>query len=82
MNHNTLNGFREVIPFVPFVIRMADGRSFRVPHRDVISVSPTSRTVVVHNQSGGLNVLNSLLITDIELDAVNEPSASQFDENA
>lgn len=82
MNHDTLREYRDAVPFVPFTIRIADGRAFRVPHRDYLSISPSSHTVIVHKLAGGHHVLNSLLISDIEPDAVTEPSSSSLDESA
>jgi hypothetical protein len=35
------------MPFRPFTIRMADGRSFDVVHRDFVSRSPSGRTVII-----------------------------------
>jgi len=76
MNHDILREFRDAIPFTPFVLRMTDGRTFRVPHRDFFSISPISRTVVVHLQTGGLSVLNTMLIAEIEPDKVQHPTSS------
>ena len=42
----------------PFVLRMADGRQYRVPHRDFIAIPPNVRFVVVVNDQGkGFDVL-------------------------
>ena len=76
MNHDILRQFRDAVPFVPFSIRMADGRTFRVPHRDFFSISPTSRTAVVHLKTGGLSMLNTTLIAEVEPDKVDQPSNS------
>ena len=73
MNHDMLREFRDAVPFVPFSIRMADGRTFRVPHRDFFSISPTSRTAVVFLKTGGLSMLNTTLIAEIERDQVDQP---------
>ena len=74
MNHDMLREFRDAIPFVPFSIRMADGRAFRVPHRDFFSISPTSRTAIVFLKTGGLSMLNTTLIAEIEPDKVDQPA--------
>ena len=68
MNHDVLREFRDAVPFIPFRIRVADGRTFHVPHRDYLSISPTSRTVIVHKKAGGFHTLNSMLITEIDPD--------------
>jgi hypothetical protein len=44
---------------------MADGSSFPVPHPDFISMHPTGRLVFVHDQKGGSQVLDRLLMTHI-----------------
>ncbi|HKP02064.1 MAG TPA: hypothetical protein VJU77_01765 [Chthoniobacterales bacterium] len=44
---------------------MADGSSFPVPHSDFISMHPTGRLVFVHDQKGGSQVLDRLLMTHI-----------------
>ena len=44
---------RDALPFVPFDVRLADGRVFHVPHPDYISVSPCGPSVVVFLKSGG-----------------------------
>ncbi len=35
-------------PFQPFSIHLADGRSFKIPHREFISHTPSGRTLVVY----------------------------------
>ena len=36
--------------FVPFVLRLSDGRHFAVPHRDFIAVSPKVVVVIGDDQ--------------------------------
>jgi hypothetical protein len=59
---------REANPFLPFTVRLADGRSFRVPHRDYLSISPSNRIVVIYQADGSANVLDVLLVTELTLD--------------
>lgn len=54
-------------PFQPFVLRLADGRSVRVPHQDSISMHPTGRTVIVYGQNEDLEILDVMLITGLQL---------------
>ncbi len=54
-------------PFRPFTIRMADGRSFSVPHPDFLSVSPAGRTVVIYNSDDSASIVDLLLMTELEL---------------
>ena len=36
--------------FVPFALRLSDGRRFEVPHRNFIAVSPRTVVVIDHDQ--------------------------------
>lgn len=56
----------------PFVIMMADGKSYRVPHRDYIMLIPKGSAVVVHNEEVA-TVLPLLTMTGISYEA--EPTA-------
>ena len=65
----TLEAFREALnaqPFEPFAIHTADGRSIPVVSREFIMRDPRGRTVYVHQPSGGLSVIDLLLITELE----------------
>jgi hypothetical protein len=54
-------------PFRPFVIRMADGRTFSIPHQDFLSVSPGGRTVVIYHPDDSASIVDLLLMTELEL---------------
>jgi hypothetical protein len=48
----TIEQIRQVwntIPFRSFTLRMNDGRSFHIPHRDFLSVPPMGRLVFAHH---------------------------------
>ena len=68
MTAETLRIARDAVPFRPFTIRMADGRSFRVIHRDYVSISPVGRTVISYLDNGAFNILDLLLITELSVD--------------
>ena len=70
MTAEQLRNARDAVPFRPFSIRMADGRAFRVIHRDYISISPSGRTVVVYLNDEAFNVLDLLLMTELSVDPV------------
>jgi hypothetical protein len=53
--------------FRPFVIHLADGRSIPVNHREFILTVPSGRTVVNAQPDDSLNIIDSLLVTDIEI---------------
>ncbi len=44
---------------------MADGREYRVPHRDYISLPPKSAYVVVYDDEGHFTVLPLLTMTGL-----------------
>lgn len=51
---------------VPFTIKLADGRSYPVPHRDFISLPPKNATVgVVYEHDGTVHVLPLLTMTGL-----------------
>ena len=54
------------VPFRPFTIRMADGRTFPVTHPEFMSRSKSGRTVVISNDDDSSSILDHLLMTEIE----------------
>ena len=56
----------------PFTLLMADGKSYRVPHRDCIMLVPKGSAVVVHNEEVA-TVLPLLTMTGISDES--EPTA-------
>lgn len=61
---------REASPFHPFVIHMADGRSYSVPHRDFcMQAAPGYRTVVVYRAEGAFSIIDLNLVTELEVSA-------------
>jgi hypothetical protein len=50
----------------PFVLRMADGREYPVPHRDFITLPPNAGFVVVVDEEGkSFDVLPLLTVTGL-----------------
>ena len=56
------------IPFEPFVIRMADGREFRIEHPDFILASSKNQSeiIVEEEHKDRVHFLAALLITSVE----------------
>ena len=56
------------IPFRPFVIYMADGRTFRINHPDFVFAPPTSQSyiIVAEENEDRLHHLTALLMTGVE----------------
>jgi len=66
----TVEQLREVhhaLPFRPFTIHPADGKSVPVPHSEFMSISPTGRTIVVQGENDKLNIIDIRLVTQIEV---------------
>ena len=54
-------------PFQPFVIRMADGREYRVEHPDfVLASSNDFSQVIIEEPDNRMHYLSALLMTSIE----------------
>jgi hypothetical protein len=51
-------------PFEPFVIRLADGRSLPVPHRDFVALTP--RRVIVGAEDDSWSIVEPLLIVSLD----------------
>lgn len=67
MTSQELRAVMQAIPFRPFIIRMADGRSFEVRHPDFLLVGPNGRTAFAFGPSGNeFSILGVLLMTEIE----------------
>jgi hypothetical protein len=56
-------------PFVPFTLRLADGRQYDVNHPDFVSSHPQGRTVIVYKPSdnGDFEIIDLLLVVGIEV---------------
>ncbi len=54
----------------PFTIKMADGKSYEVPHQDYISIPPKKAFVIVHEDDGHFHVLPMLTMTGLTSQAV------------
>jgi hypothetical protein len=54
-------------PFHPFTIHLADGRDIRVRHPELMTASPSGRTIVVFQPDNSMNIFDLLLVTDFEV---------------
>ncbi len=69
MTIQRLREARHAEPFRPFMIRMADGIEYRVPHPEFLFIPPKAeRTFIVAGENGGedYTVLDLLLVTALE----------------
>jgi hypothetical protein len=60
------------VPFRPFSLQLADGRSVDVNHREFMAIGPRGRTVLVYRQDESFNVIDVMLVTNIEVSAAVE----------
>jgi hypothetical protein len=54
-----------ILSGVPFTLRMADGREYKVPHRDYISLSPRGTFATVYDDEERFFVLPLLTMTGL-----------------
>ena len=73
MTIQQLRAAHRAAPFRPFTVRMADGRSFQVPHPDFLSMSPSGRTVIIYQENEEFSILDLLLMTEIETSPTSTP---------
>ena len=57
------------VPFRPFMLRMADGRSLAIPHRDFVALSPSGRTVIVYRDDDSFSIVDLLLVNELDVPA-------------
>jgi hypothetical protein len=59
---DALRKLNHALPFRPYVIRMASGEKYVVPHPDFISVSPLGSQIIVYDEADRLHMLSPLLM--------------------
>ena len=56
-----------LVPFRPFIIRMADGREYRIDHPDyVLAAASDVPQITIEEPDGRQHYLSALLITSID----------------
>ena len=74
MTINSLKEMVHAVPFKPFAIRIADGRSVPVPHPDFVAITSGGRTLLIGDASEDhFSIIDLLLVTQLE---VGEPPSS------
>lgn len=66
MTIQQLRAALRAIPFRPFDIHMADGRTFHVPHPDFLLMSPSGRMAFAFGEDDEFSILDLLLMTELE----------------
>jgi hypothetical protein len=54
---------------MPFTLHMADGKEYKVPHRDYIFLPPRAASVVVSDDQGHVFVLPMLTMTGLSYES-------------
>lgn len=65
-----MNELREALrrqPFRPFSVHVADGREFLVEHPDFLLISPTERSFVIAQLTGGYEIIDPMLVTSLSV---------------
>ena len=54
-------------PFQPFIVRMADGKEYRIDHPDfVLAASSEVPQITIEERDGSQHYLSALLVTSVE----------------
>ena len=75
MSAEQMRALRDAVPFRPFTIHLADGRTLSVPHRDFISQSPAGRTIIVYRADDAFSVVDLYLVTELAVESPADPGA-------
>ncbi len=78
MTIEQLRNVHQARPFRPFTIHMADGRDFCVAHSELLSHSPSGRTMIVHHADDSFSIIDLLLVNEIE---VHSPASAPAEGN-
>jgi hypothetical protein len=72
MTADQMRTAREAIPFRPFTIHLAGGRTLHVPHRDFVSQSPGGRTVIVYEPNEAFSIVDLYLVTELQFQPLSD----------
>jgi hypothetical protein len=68
MHINPLRNLLHAVPYQPFTIRLADGRSVPVPHPGFIVVTGGGRTAIVASHiEDHFTIIDLLLVTQLDV---------------
>jgi hypothetical protein len=66
MTIEQLRAMHRAVPFQPFDIHLADGRSLSVEHPEVLAIIPPGRTIGVGLADGTAEIVDLLLVTSLK----------------
>jgi hypothetical protein len=64
-------------PFQPFTIHLADGETIPVPCAELLSFSPSGRTIIVFLHDETFKILDLARVTRLEVDSAGTPTTQQ-----
>ena len=68
MRADDIRKLQDAIPFRPFSLVLADGRAFRVPHPDFLSVSPKGTALSLWDEDGSIgSYLDVALVAEVRM---------------
>ena len=66
-------------PFQPFVIRMGDGREYRIDHPDfVLAAASDVPQIILEEPNGAVHFLSVLLVTSVEKSSTNDATQAEM----
>ena len=67
MKIEELRSLHQACPFRPFVIHMADGRTFSIPHNEFLAYDQDGGMLVALRNDHTFSILDLDLVTELEL---------------
>ena len=66
-------------PFRPFHVELPNAKRVFVKHPDYASLSPAGRTLIVHDDNEGMEILDVFLITNLSFEGAGSSSAQEIE---
>jgi len=54
-------------PFRPFVLHLADGRTFEINHPEFLFLGHSERTAIIDDVDGSFEVIDPMLVTSVSV---------------
>jgi hypothetical protein len=67
MTTKALHKLHTAQPFVPFDLRLGDGKRLPVMHPEMLAYAPKSRLATVYFTDGSFEIVDLLLVTGLEV---------------
>ncbi len=69
MNIRILRELHEARPFMPFTMKLADGRKLNVPHNEFLSFFPSGRAAILTHADDSFTLIDLLMVTTVDVKA-------------